>query len=223
MNPSRPGCISDLLEARRLLLKTYSSLWSTSMALVREESSRLMNDRLSVSDDAALEASSSSAVIRADLIPWNELRYSPPPAVSSLNKRTQKSILTNNWRHGLLQFVCGSIPSHLRNSVFAETQHVVVVYDGFPKARVHLLLMLKDDLLPPATSVGALQAIHASQLRLLHDLGRQIAASECVQRRAEGWPLLLGYHAIPSLHPLHLHLISTDLYSPHTTVSPPLL
>jgi len=133
--------------------------------------------------------------------------------------------------------------------VFYEDEDVVVVYDGFPKARVHLLIIPKRSCVDAATpseltpaALPGLIRVHALANDLKHHL-EQLAAciatrpnphgschngieestiaatlgsNGCMRNLLLGGlvPLRLGYHASPSLEPLHLHLISGDFDSP---------
>ena len=87
--------------------------------------------------------------------------------------------------------------------VWFRTENMVVIYDGYPKARYHLLVI------PIGTRIMAVNELTSSNLpmvRIMHEIGTKIATSLQV-------PFRLGYHALPSLTPLHLHVISTDLNS----------
>lgn len=135
------------------------------------------------------------------------------------------------------------------------------VYDGYPKARVHLLLLPKPAFLavnavtdlrrehlerlrglwgfcfsftfrrkweglisclvpaslipstrPPGhtTTHSRLAVLHAEARRIRDKLQGDLAGSG----RAPSSQLRLGYHALPSLHPLHCHLISQDFDAP---------
>ena len=86
-------------------------------------------------------------------------------------------------------------------------------YDGFPKARQHLLgFALPGSALAQVEKVDQLTRGHLDELRRLHALC--CAAAESLARDAA--PRLrfrVGYHVTPSLAPLHCHVISCDLVS----------
>ena len=106
----------------------------------------------------------------------------------------------------------------------------------YPKAKYHLLLMrrkcnehLGD--MSRVRNLDYLEPSHLDELREFHALGRAIAsrlvdrprvddddADGTTSAAANGGPpppttMKLGYHALPSFEPLHLHIISSDLDS----------
>ena len=105
----------------------------------------------------------------------------------------------------------------------------------YPKAKYHLLLMRRKNKptignLSNAQTLNDLEPTHLQELLEFHTLGRNIIATLLKEihnndKRAQSSSnnntssisFKLGYHAIPSLQPLHLHIISTDLESPCIT------
>ena len=90
------------------------------------------------------------------------------------------------------------------------------VYLQYPKAKYHLLLMCRENVhhigdIYHVKTLNDLEPSHLHELKELHTLGRNIASnlSSC----DASITLKLGYHAVPSFEPLHLHIISSDLDS----------
>ena len=99
-------------------------------------------------------------------------------------------------------------PSLYPDRVLLLTSQLVVGYDVYPKARRHLLIMPRVALSGPAVLTEA----HAPLLRRMSRLAGWLA------ERLRGAdpslpPLRAGFHAVPSMRQLHLHLISRDLDS----------
>ena len=108
--------------------------------------------------------------------------------------------------------------------VLSHTPRWVVLRDKYPKARVHLLVLPRPGAagpsamyaLPRVIDAGALpadaRARLAGELAELADVARGAWAAHgggvCAFEDA-----LVGFHALPSLTPLHLHLVSPDLVS----------
>ncbi len=84
--------------------------------------------------------------------------------------------------------------------------------------------------LEPSAEFGLFGTVHLNELREFHALGRAIAsrlvdrprvdddADGTTSAAANGGPppattMKLGYHALPSFEPLHLHIISSDFDS----------
>ena len=158
------------------------------------------------------------------------------------------------WQDALRQYMCdrASRTEAAQRMVYYEDDAHMVVYDAFPKARRHLLLLFKagtplgltkaigeleDARIVDADDAGAASAdtgggaegaAKRAALRAAHVLARAIsdeldlaestthAASVAAGETPPGprpTRSALGYHAVPSLTPLHLHIISMDLHS----------
>ncbi|XP_007904794.1 aprataxin isoform X1 [Callorhinchus milii] len=84
---------------------------------------------------------------------------------------------------------------------------VVVIKDKYPKAHYHWLVL-------PWVSIPSLKAVRSDNLSLLkhmHQVGEKMV-SECPD--SGKLKFRLGYHAIPSMSHIHLHVISQDFDSP---------
>ncbi|XP_069596780.1 aprataxin isoform X1 [Ranitomeya imitator] len=87
-----------------------------------------------------------------------------------------------------------------------KDDRVVVIKDKYPKARYHWLVL-------PWQSISSLKMLHSEHLELLqhmHAVGEKIAQQHSAHSRAQ---FRLGYHAIPSMSHIHLHVISQDFDS----------
>lgn len=95
------------------------------------------------------------------------------------------------------------------------TKRYVCVVDKYPKARTHLLLLPRRDTglcvdkidRLTRSSVAELRDFHAHAMRIVEDIVRSSRGSMSSK------DIQVGYHAIPSLRPLHLHIISRDFVS----------
>ncbi|XP_067171449.1 aprataxin [Apteryx mantelli] len=88
-----------------------------------------------------------------------------------------------------------------------KDEKTVVIKDKYPKARYHWLIL-------PWDSISSLQSVTSEHLELLehmHAVGEKMI-EQCPDR--ETLEFRLGYHAIPSMSHLHLHVISQDFDSP---------
>jgi len=84
----------------------------------------------------------------------------------------------------------------------AESDHVVI-YDGFPKAQLHLLVLPKMDI----KTLTMLKKENASLLRTMLKTAKEIV-------EWSGRECKIGFHRIPSMSHLHMHIISKDMRSP---------
>ena len=116
------------------------------------------------------------------------------------------------------------IPVHLRNVLyryldepdaseivrkFRERLVCVCVRDKYPKARSHLLLIPRRTDPICVESVEDLDRGHLKSLRKFHAHAAHVAKDMI----SGGTVVKCGYHALPSLVPLHMHIISEDFDS----------
>jgi len=82
---------------------------------------------------------------------------------------------------------------------------IVIIKDKYPKAKFHYLVLPKESL----ANLKALQKDHIELLKHMENKGREIA-----KKCDTNWNFKFGYHCIPSMSHVHLHVISTDFDSP---------
>ncbi|PNI99340.1 APTX isoform 20 [Pan troglodytes] len=88
-----------------------------------------------------------------------------------------------------------------------KDEQVVVIKDKYPKARYHWLVL-------PWTSISNLKAVtreHLELLKHMHTVGEKVIVDFAGSSKLR---FRLGYHAIPSMSHVHLHVISQDFDSP---------
>jgi len=115
-----------------------------------------------------------------------------------------------SWHGGLMQYLQHA--TALNSFIFLETSQWKVIYDGYPKAKIHLLLLPKPSFLAVSGVAELRREAHGERLARLHVEAQRIAAK--LHQDLPGLRLRLGYHSMPSLQPLHLHIISQDFDSP---------
>lgn len=108
--------------------------------------------------------------------------------------------------------------------VFFGNEKFVSTYDRYPKGRYHVLVMRRhrklqhDGQLRHIKTLNDLEPQHLHELREFHSFASSIAsriqAFHATTTSHGSLDLRLGYHAIPSLEHLHLHIISSDFDSP---------
>ncbi|KAF7294986.1 HIT domain-containing protein [Mycena indigotica] len=117
-----------------------------------------------------------------------------------------------------------SNPAKLPASVvFSFNQQTLSIFDAYPKATFHFLVLPRVQ--------GSYSASELSDLRTLLSGNKQRAKevvttlerdaavlrtaieSEMIKLYGFTWPILTGFHAVPSMAHLHLHVISNDFIS----------
>ncbi|XP_074549047.1 aprataxin [Halichoeres trimaculatus] len=88
-----------------------------------------------------------------------------------------------------------------------KDEKVVVIKDKYPKARYHWLVL-------PWQSISSLKVLREKHTELLKHM--QKVADQMIQQCPHSSSLRFraGYHAIPSMSQVHLHVISQDFDSP---------
>lgn len=123
----------------------------------------------------------------------------PPPGRESAASTSEKPGI---WSNGLK--VTMQDP---KMQVYKDDK-VVVIKDKYPKARYHWLVL-------PWVSIPNMKALrredHCDLLRHMQRVGERMV-SQC--KEAPALRFRSGYHAIPSMSHIHLHVISQDFDSP---------
>lgn len=111
-------------------------------------------------------------------------------------------------------------PSRFEVEIFCETDEMVCIYDAYPKASLHLLILPKQKFYL-CDSIHEIKTQDKEKIKSIHDLAENIVNSKCIQSKLDEIEAALsfrprikcGFHGIPSLDLLHLHIISDDLVS----------
>ncbi len=109
-----------------------------------------------------------------------------------------------------------TVSPRCQRQIFCATSRWVCLYDGFPKARIHLLVIPRPCFLDRRFPRNLTPA-DAERVGMLHAAARELA--RLIQDRfatPAGTRLLVGYHRRPSLQRLHVHIISDDLVAKFT-------
>lgn len=103
-----------------------------------------------------------------------------------------------HWSTGLLE--------SMQDPKFKVTEddRIVVIKDKYPKAQFHYLVLPTENI----QSIWYIKGIHHDLLMHMHNVARSL-----VEKHADH-EFIIGYHAMPSMQRLHLHVISTDFNSP---------
>lgn len=87
--------------------------------------------------------------------------------------------------------------------IYKETKNLVVIRDKYPKAKIHFLVLPRED-------ISSIYKLNKSHLNLLDEFGSLLKTI----KEEHDCELRAGFHAVPSMHRLHMHVISTDMNSP---------
>lgn len=82
---------------------------------------------------------------------------------------------------------------------------ITIIKDKYPKAQHHFLVMPKEN-------IPNLKSLKKEHLDLLHYIQKQ--GQEIADKADKNLKFRFGYHAVPSMGHLHMHVISQDFNSP---------
>ncbi|XP_053606621.1 aprataxin [Plodia interpunctella] len=103
-----------------------------------------------------------------------------------------------HWSLGLL----GSMEDP--ESIVKKTDRVVAIRDKYPKAKIHYLIL-------PFEDINSIHKLNDTHVGLLEEFGKLY--QELKEEHMDS-SLRAGFHAVPSMQRLHMHVISTDMVSP---------
>ncbi|KAL8517214.1 hypothetical protein ACS0TY_015445 [Phlomoides rotata] len=215
MNPKRPDCLKDdYTQGCKILREAYSSLFEGFVSTVKSH---------------GVGRSSESGDIQ-EIIPKNEDQKGKRGAVyehdnnkkckglqqdSKLDvsneieeKKVDKTKAWAPWTQALHNIAMH--PDNHNNIVLEVSDDVVVINDAYPKAQKHLLVIARVEGLD---SIADVRLEQISLLKKMHDVGMKWA--EKFLHENKSLLFRLGYHSVPSMRQLHLHVISQDFDSSH--------
>lgn len=115
-----------------------------------------------------------------------------------MTTETTSTKIQKHWSLGLMESMKDP------ETIVKKTDNIVVIHDKYPKAKIHYLVLPEDNL----NSIYKLNSSHVSLLEEFGDFYEEIKAEH------KGHTLRAGFHAVPSMQRLHMHIISTDMVSP---------
>ena len=94
--------------------------------------------------------------------------------------------------------------------IVKQDEKCVVIKDSYPKSKHHYLVLPKSDI----SSLRVVNATHLDLLRHILKVGKVLAEEIKGKESAKSSLFRFGYHALPSMTRLHMHVISQDFVSP---------
>ncbi|KAM8939122.1 aprataxin [Pelodytes ibericus] len=166
-----------------------------------EEEKKKLNKRPSESSlSERMEQSKKWSKIDSDL---NVSHTKASTEKMSVEKQCQRSEVKTqgHWSQGLKMSM-----QDPAMQVFKDDK-VVVIKDKYPKARHHWLVLPWESI----SSLKVLKTEHLELLQHMHTVGEKMVQEHT---NLTSSTFKLGYHAIPSMSHVHLHVISQDFDSP---------
>lgn len=124
---------------------------------------------------------------------------------SDINSKRKKTEDVNqksgHWSQGLKQALKDP------NNIIYESKNLSVIHDKYPKAKKHFLVVSKIDI----SSMRALNKNHVPLIEEMIEVGENLQTQE--KKNNSKMTFKMGFHAVPSMTRLHMHVISTDFDS----------
>ena len=149
-------------------------------------------------------SSSSSSSSRTTPSPTSVLRHPVTTSVPPISDRSKDNARAS-YKTVLLSYI--TQPQKHAESIYLRSEDVTIVKDAFPKAKIHLLVLPNCKL----DSLEVLTSAHVPILLKMIETANQVCTDLVLKNPR--LQIRSGFHAIPSLSQLHMHIISQEFNS----------
>ncbi|XP_072996048.1 transcription factor bHLH140 [Typha latifolia] len=235
MNPQRPNCLkNDYVKGSKVLRDAYLSLFENFASITRTDIKKESSSDLKVKRESSHDFEKTkkykgilSSLDVKDKFSNQHHQYGGPQSkvrfetsnssedAESLSsttkaKRTVDSTKKTWGSWALALHEIAMHPEKHKDTVMDISDEFLVVNDLYPKAKKHILVLSR---LHGLDSIADAKKEHVPLLRRMHSAGVRWAQKFL----SEDASLIfrLGYHSVPSMRQLHLHVISQDFNSNH--------
>ncbi|KAL0736797.1 hypothetical protein Bca4012_013007 [Brassica carinata] len=209
MNPNRPNYLNnDYTKGCKILREAYTSLFEGFLSTVQDQSKLPKRINQATMSDSGAEDSERNKKYKGlqDKARTNNLESGSVDDAGDSGKKMSKG--WSSW--ALALHIIAMHPEKHENVVLESSDNIVVINDQYPKARKHVLVLARQE------SVDGLEDVGSANIQLLeemHDVGMKWIKR--FQDEDASLIFRLGYHSVPSMRQLHLHVISQDFESDH--------
>uniref|UniRef100_A0A453IAV5 Macro domain-containing protein n=1 Tax=Aegilops tauschii subsp. strangulata TaxID=200361 RepID=A0A453IAV5_AEGTS len=220
MNPMRPDCLkNDYTKGCKVLHEAYNSLFEN-FATIAQSYTGKQNDETSSRKSASGVISPNDSKTKREgsddserTKKYNSMGSSDAPNQAREEDNKKNAAVTNktwgSWAQSLYEVAMHPEKYKNADSILEISDEFVVLKDLYPKAKRHVLVISRTDGLD---SLADVKKAHLPLLRSLHSAGLKWA-HKFLEEDAS-LKFRLGYHSVPSMRQLHLHVISQDFNSP---------
>lgn len=234
MNPMRPNCLdNDYNKGCKVLREAYSSLFEgfasiirTQEKLTKESSERVGSEtkdhfelgplnQFPITDqkvkregvyesEGNKKCKGSNNELESNISNFMDINED----LSNEKSGESMSKAWGSWAQALYNIAMH--PEKHKNDVMEISDDFLVLNDQYPKAQKHLLVLARAAGLDRLADV---RTKHLQLLKTMHNVGLKWA--EKLFTENESLVFRIGYHSVPSMRQLHLHVISQDFDSKH--------
>lgn len=145
-----------------------------------------------------LQITSDVILLKIYYLKFPEFNKNMSKRVYKMVTETSSTKKPKHWSLGLLDSMNNP------ETIVKKTDNLVVIHDKYPKAKIHYLVLPEDN-------INSIYKLNSSHVSLLEEFGEFY---EEIKAEHKGHSLQAGFHAVPSMQRLHMHIISTDMISP---------
>lgn len=185
-----------LARGTSVLQTTYESILKRFEDILQPIKSKIRSPVSSAASSDLASSSSSSSSSAAPVL-FSPYKHPGPSGI----------VRSGFWADALK--VVANDPDKYPNVIYYMDEHVVVMYDAYAKSKVHLLCLPRHE---RADNISELRPSQVPLLQHMIEVARGIE-SHLTQTQFPKLVFKHGFHAIPSMRLLHLHIISQDFQS----------
>ncbi|CAG8439394.1 1787_t:CDS:10 [Ambispora gerdemannii] len=193
---SNPVIIS---ESKKLLSDAYRSMFDAFLCIIRGEKYTPKGQ-----EEKSKTESKEKPKSAFDVLMQGSRDSSSSTSKSSFGKKANKGF---HWQNALLGYL-ENPEKYPDNEVYFYDNEFVIIWDKFPKAKKHFLVM-------PRRRINFIDELTSDDLQLIQTMKEK--GEWVIERIKQEDPKLrfrMGFHTVPSMKQLHMHVISQDFISP---------
>ncbi|CAL5220154.1 g2117 [Coccomyxa viridis] len=130
----------------------------------------------------------------------------PPAKAPGHSNARRQQYQPNSWKDALRQVAVDPDGHRTKYPEMIVSEECILIHDAFPKAAHHALVLPRE---PTLHDVRSLNRAHIPLLTRMKVMAENWMASI---ETSEGFQM--GFHSVPSMDHLHMHVISKDFNSP---------
>ncbi|KAJ4764212.1 Transcription factor bHLH140 [Rhynchospora pubera] len=211
MNPQRPNYLqNDYTKGCKILRDAYSSLFESFASVACLE--RNKKPKLAELKDKT-SGESKNKENREEVKSRNQNQTTTTTTTTSgesKNKENREEVKSRNWGSWALALYNTAMdPEKYKDGLLEIADDFIVLNDLYPKARKHVLVLSR---LNGLDCLEDAKREHLPILKSMHSAGVKWVKKFLSEDPSPHFRL--GYHSVPSMRQLHLHVISQDFDSP---------
>ncbi|CAE6450820.1 unnamed protein product [Rhizoctonia solani] len=129
-----------------------------------------------------------------------------------------------SFRSALQNYVLSKSEDLGSDVLLSESEYCITIFDKFPKAMFHFLVLPKLSKTITANVTTNLSTFlqwdkqvaleYLQHMKRDAEEAKSMVEDEMIKQHGFKWDVFIGFHAIPSMDHVHLHILSSDLCSP---------